>query len=326
MKYTVRTLQELLDALDGISEISEVDLARDISINEPVEISVDSVSINLMDNTLYIHCDSGFKVIRGTVELENGVISATSDYPLVVEGSDSVINLNSQLSIVGTNNIAKVTKKGKLHNCGAQIASYGKEGSAIVVEGYTIASDNSQFIQNSGAISVSDQDAIGVLKRGQVLIAGGMVDAHQYNIVSKLDSSATLVAVTEGSFRGLLPEDSIQDGVNLTRSTDGCYLVGDKIYSSMLSATQSHNEPEIEVNDQSTSEPISEFNPWSSVFKKPTTVYASPSLKTPRGLLLGAYTVYKESVTDTATGKQFAPIKYRIPGDGRTVTGYILIC
>ena len=324
MTYTVSTLKELLDALNGASEVSEIALTHDISINELVEISTDVVSINLMDNTLYIHADSGFKVTKGLVNFENGVISATSNYPIAVEGSDASIGLSSNLSVVGTNSIAKVTKKGKLYNDGARIVSYGKDGAAIVVEGYTIASDNSQFIQNSGEISVSDQDAIAVLKRGQVLIAGGSIDANQGDVVSTLDSSVTLVAVTGGSFRGLLPEGSIKDGIKITKEANEFYLVGEEPYSSMSEDISTITEPEIKVQHQPTSEIISEFKPWSNALKKPTMVYASPSLKSPRGKILCSYTVYKEAIHDQSSGKDFLPIKYRIPGDGRMVTGYIL--
>ena len=226
MTYTASTLQELLDALDGISESSEITLTDDIEITSAVEISTDTVTINLDHHTITISADNAFKVVKGLLIFTSGLVSATCEFPVIVEGADAAIEF-ADLSVLGTSNIAKITKKGKLYNTGAQITSSGTTGAAIVVEGYTIAAENSRYAQLSGELFAPEQNAIEVCKRGQVLLAGGTVDAGENFVVYKSDSSATAVEVTGGTFCGTLPSDTvIPEGFAVgTMNASGYYSV-----------------------------------------------------------------------------------------------------
>lgn len=226
MTYTASTLQELLDALDGISEASEITLTDDIEINSAVEISTDTVTINLDHHTITISADNAFKVVKGLLIFTSGLVSATCEFPFVVEGADAAIEF-ANLSVLGTSNIAKITKKGKLYNTGAQITSSGTTGAAIVVEGYTIAAENSRYTQLDGELFAPEQNATEVCKRGQVLLAGGTIDAGENFVVYKSDSSATAVEATGGTFCGKLPSDTvIPEGFAIgTMNASGYYSV-----------------------------------------------------------------------------------------------------
>ena len=232
-EFTVATLQELLDTLDSFNGEAlagefryNVKVSDDITIDSPVNISTqDYVIIDLQQHTLTINADGGFKLISGDVTFCNGTIIGASNYPFVATGANSELSFGFDLTVIGTYNIAKAQKKARINLGGADITSNGTEGYAFYVEGYTIASKNTEFIGTIGTITAQNQTVIGVAKRGIVQIVGCTLDALNGKAVELVDDSATVVNFEGGKYRGAIPNESVNDEYSIEESTDGFYIV-----------------------------------------------------------------------------------------------------
>lgn len=232
-EFTVATLQELLDTLDSFNGEAlagefryNVKVSDDITIDSPVNISTqDYVIIDLQQHTLTINADDGFKLISGDVTFCNGTIIGASNYPFVATGANSELSFGSDLTVIGTYNIAKAQKKARINLGGADITSNGTEGYAFYVEGYTIASKNTEFIGTFGTITAQNQTVIGVAKRGIVQILGCTLDALNGNAVELVDDSATVVNFEGGKYRGTIPNESVNDEYSIEEAADGFYIV-----------------------------------------------------------------------------------------------------
>ena len=228
-EFTVATLQELLDTLDSFNGEAlagefryNVKVSDDITIDSPVNISTqDYVIIDLQQHTLTINADDGFKLISGDVTFCNGTIIGASNYPFVATGANSELSFGSDLTVIGTYNIAKAQKKARINLGGADITSNGTEGYAFYVEGYTIASKNTEFIGTFGTITAQNQTVIGVAKRGIVQILGCTLDALNGNAVELVDDSATVVNFEGGKYRGTIPNESVNDEYSIEEAADG---------------------------------------------------------------------------------------------------------
>ena len=257
-EFTVATLQELLDTLDSFNGEAlagefryNVKVSDDITIDSPVNISTqDYVIIDLQQHTLTINADDGFKLISGDVTFCNGTIIGASNYPFVVTGANSELFFGSDLTVIGTYNIAKAQKKARINLGGADITSNGTEGYAFYVEGYTIASKNTEFIGTIGTITAQNQTVIGVAKRGIVQIIVCTLDALNGNAVELVDDSATVVNFEGGKYRGTIPDGSIKDEYSIEEDSDGFYVV----HGSIVVAESSDADTSSDVDSDTDSE------------------------------------------------------------------------
>lgn len=264
-EFTVATLQELLDTLDSFNGEAlagefryNVKVSDDITIDSPVNISTqDYVIIDLQQHTLTINADEGFKLISGDVTFCNGTIIGASNYPFVVTGANSELSFGFDLTVIGTYNIAKAQKKARINLGGADITSNGTEWYAFYVEGYTVATKNTEFIGTIGTVTAQNQTVIGVAKRGIVQILGCTLDALNGNAVELVDDSATVVNFEGGKYRGTIPDGSINDEYSIEEDSDGFYVV----HGSIVVDESSDADTSSEVDSDTDSE---EYAPASS--------------------------------------------------------------
>ena len=270
-EFTVATLQELLDTLDSFNGEDlagefryNVKVSNDITIDSTVDISTQNyVIIDLQQHTLTINADEGFKLISGDVTFYNGTIIGASNYPFVATGANSELSFGFDLTVIGTYNIAKAQKKARINLSGADITSNGTEGHAFYVEGYTVATKNTEFIGTIGTVTAQNQTVIGVAKRGIVQILGCTLDALNGNAVELVDDSATVINFEGGKYRGTIPDGSINDEYSIEEDSDGFYVVHGSIVvaESSDSNVDAFSEVDSDVDSDTDSE---EYAPASS--------------------------------------------------------------
>ena len=225
MNTTVSSLQELLDALNGATEPTQLVLTSDIDIDDSIEISTSIAEVNLDGHTITINAESGITLSSGLLQISNGTIIGTAADPFIVVGAGTQLSFCQDLVVSGAVNIAKIIKKGQLCILGADITSTGNIGSAFSVEGYTIASQNSSISVIDGTIICKDQAAISVAKRGQVLINSGTIDAGSNKIVDRLDDSSVAIEIQGGIFSGELPEGAVSPDAQISPLDGSFYEV-----------------------------------------------------------------------------------------------------
>lgn len=358
MNYPVSTLQELLDALSSVSENSTIIIQNDIEIEKPVTIESNyHVDIDLDGNILTTVFnsapnDTAFTISNSEVAIYHGSIISDSENIFTVTNS-SILTLGQDLSITASGGVANAIRKGAIIQSGAEIICTAMNGCAIYVEGYTNSKVNSSYCLESGKLE-SFVNAVEVMKKGCVAMSGGVIDGNQEAAIVKTDSTATIVEIIGGMYRGYVPEGSIDTNLYHTELDDnGFYhVLENEVDESEQEQTEASEQKATEVAQDtevidSTPAEIEEVEvtevegkqteqtkeikeqeitsvPRSIALKRSTTVYSIPSFKKPAGNVIGSITILEGEFTDPVTSIAYKKIQYRVPGSGIKAIGYIV--
>lgn len=230
MTLTVSTLQELLESIASSNDGDSIVFSDNITVSESIDISTsNNLTINLDSYNLTI--ESPLTITSGTIVFIGGDIICNASSSIILDGADTHVTFGEGLQAGGSGTIASVTKKSILTIDGAVIGTNpdSGEGAVVSVEGYTNAKANSKLVLMNGSISAyGDYHGVNVAKKGIVEVQGGGIYSFS-KAISKEDDTATTVTVTGGSFKGTIPDDSV-DTTKYTISVmdeNGVYTVSE---------------------------------------------------------------------------------------------------
>jgi len=210
MILTVSTLQELLESIASSNDGDSIVFSDNITVSESIDISTNNnLTINLDSYNLTI--ESPLTITSGNITFIGGDIICNASPSIILDGADTHVTFGEGLQAGGSGTIASVTKKSTLTIDGAVIGTNpdSGEGAVVSVEGYTNAKANSKLVLIDGSISAyGDYHGVNVAKKGIVEVQGGGIYSFS-KAISKEDDTATIVTVTGGSFKGTIPDDSV---------------------------------------------------------------------------------------------------------------------
>lgn len=210
MTLTVSTLQELLESIASSNDGDSIVFSDNITVSESIGISTsNNLTINLDSYNLTI--ESPLTITSGNITFIGGDIICNASPSIILDGADTHVTFGEGLQAGGSGTIASVTKKSTLTIDGAVIGTNPdpSEGAVVSVEGYTNAKANSKLVLVDGSISAyGDYHGVNVAKKGIVEVQGGGIYSFS-KAISKEDDTATTVTVTGGSFKGTIPDDSV---------------------------------------------------------------------------------------------------------------------
>lgn len=172
-----------------LNDVQVIELTSDVIIEDPIEISKD-VKLDLKGYTLAIPIHDGLSIVSGEVVIENGTIVTASSDPISVINYETSLTLGDNLKVNSSQCAIHIKRRGKVINDGADIISTG-EYSAIFVEGFGSAKDNSTLIVKSGNIVSKDHVAISATKGGTVKVLDGYIET-QCNPEDRKDSHSAI--------------------------------------------------------------------------------------------------------------------------------------
>ena len=252
MTFTVSTLQELLETIASSNEGDSIQLSADITISELTEFTTSNdLVINLSSNNITL--DAAIKVTSGNFVFTNGNFICNTSPAIILESTDAQVTLGENIQAVGTGTVVSVTKKATLVIDGATIGTDPEsgEGAVVTVEGYTNANSNSKFVMMSGSISAyGDYHGVDVTKKGIAEVHGGGIYSFS-KAISKEDESVTVVTVNGGSFKGELPEGSVDTSLYTISAPDE-----NGVYTVFETDSDSDSDTEVESDTEVDSEPV----------------------------------------------------------------------
>lgn len=172
-----------------LNDVKVIELTSDVTVEDPIEISK-NVKLDLKGHTLAIPIHEGMSITSGEVSIENGTIITASSDPISVINYETSLTLGDNLKVNSSQCAVHIKRRGRVINDGADIASTG-EYSAIFVEGFGSAKDNSTLIVKSGNIVSKDHVAISATKGGTVKVLGGYIET-QCNPEDRKDSHSAI--------------------------------------------------------------------------------------------------------------------------------------
>lgn len=169
-------MQSLISALSN-SDCTEVSFANDITTTEQIVI-VKDVVVDLNSHVFDIDVLEGFTVSSGIVSISNGTIRSNKDDPITAAGFNVNLTLGPSLDIATEGCSLAVKHRAKVHIDGAHITCQSPDHSAVFVEGYGLAADNTYLEMRSGSISSATQTAVAVTKRALFNLINGYIECN----------------------------------------------------------------------------------------------------------------------------------------------------
>ena len=258
MTITVSTLQELLEAIASASNNDTIQLLDSISITSSTEITSSvALTIDLNSNTISISAEKGLLITGGTYTFTNGSITSAVSNGIWIEGADTSVTLGNNSVVTGIGTIVDVQKKSNLVIDGGSVTSVAGDGPAVNVEGYTNANTNSAITVYYGTVDGGGNNAINVSKKGACYVHGGIISSEA-DAICKADDTATIVEITCGTFKGNIPEGSVDESIATISdpNEEGFYTVITNDTDSDAD-TETDTEPDVDPVDTDTDvEPV----------------------------------------------------------------------
>lgn len=314
MTYSIINLDEFEEAV--ATEGAEITLAEDLIIDKQIACT-HNININLDEHKLTIAIPEGLYVSDGVCNIQDGDIETTCSSGVVVTGKGTNLNLNN-IGLTGPGCLLYVKGRGNATVTSCDIIA--TSDTAIVVEGATIAKQNSSLTVTSTLIKSADT-AVDARKRGFVKIECSTIDALNEFAV---DENSTLI-VDEDADGEEIADDAVEIAEDVTKDND------------------LKDEPEVEVDIIAEPEPVVEelavveskpakeeksvepvITTKNVVFKKPTQVYSAPSKKFKLTSILGPAVIINNNVVNNDSQEAYAFIKFIKPGVGGKSKGYVL--